>query len=167
VEEIKSILERGTRNCPWSGDLWGFYLRYLAQLDDYPLGSLAAIKERATSLPWLLTQKPELAKLYYAWISICRLAVVDWDEDTKEGGFIETELANCLDIVGTGNSHHSRFVDTTIAFESSEQYLLGKLIIYIKTLSNKEEDAKYIWNLMSKANSSKCDYWLDRIAWER
>ena len=43
-----------------------------------------------------------MAKLYYAWISICRLVVVDWDEETDEGGFLESELAECLEKMGTG-----------------------------------------------------------------
>lgn len=54
-----------------------------------------------------------------------------------------------------------------VAFESSEQYYLGKLIIHIKTLSSKPDEARTIWNLMSKAHTSRCDYWLDRIVWER
>ena len=43
-----------------------------------------------------------MAKLYYAWISICRLAAVDWDEETAEGGFLESEVAECLEKTGTG-----------------------------------------------------------------
>jgi hypothetical protein len=102
ADEITSILERSTRNCPWSGDLWGLIIRFLAEQDDYPLGNIAAQKDKAISIPWLSAQKIEMAKLYYAWISICRQAVVDWDDETDEGSFLESELAECLEKTGTG-----------------------------------------------------------------
>ena len=77
-------------------------IRFLAQQDDYPLGNIAAQKDKAISIPWLSAQKAETAKLYYAWISVCRLAVVDWDEETDEGGFLESELTECLEKTDTG-----------------------------------------------------------------
>ena len=43
-----------------------------------------------------------MAKLYYAWISICRLAIVDWDDETDDGGFLENEITECLEKTGTG-----------------------------------------------------------------
>jgi hypothetical protein len=54
-----------------------------------------------------------------------------------------------------------------IAFTYPEGYLLGKLAVQIKTLSNDLDQAKGLWELMEKVNSSRCDYWLDRIEWER
>lgn len=108
-----------------------------------------------------------MAKFYYAWLSICRSAVVDWDEETNEGGFLESELTECLQKTGTGSREFFFLSNLFVAFESSEQYYLGKLIIHIRTLSSKTDEAKTIWNLMSKAHASRCDYWLDRIAWER
>jgi hypothetical protein len=44
--------------------------------------------------------------------------------------------------------------------------MLGKLAVQIKTLVNDSEQAREIWDIMSKSNATRCDYWLDRITWE-
>jgi hypothetical protein len=55
-----------------------------------------------------------------------------------------------------------------IEFESAEHYALGKLLIHIKRqCSKKVAEARNIWALMSVKQGAKCDYWLERIAWER
>jgi hypothetical protein len=45
--------------------------------------------------------------------------------------------------------------------------MLGKLAVQIKTSVNDPEQAREIWDLMSKSNATRCDYWLDRITWEK
>ena len=45
--------------------------------------------------------------------------------------------------------------------------MLGKLAVQIKTLMNVPEQAREIWDLMSKSNATRCDYWLDRITWSK
>jgi hypothetical protein len=129
------------------------------------LEDIAAVKEKAISIPWLSGQATELVKVYFNWLSICRLAVEDWDEETEEDTYLQLQLEECFEKIGTSTTH-TQF-PLIIAFDNPDHYLLGKLAIQIKTLSNREDEAKNIWNLMSKANASKCNYWLDRIAWER
>jgi hypothetical protein len=90
------------RNCPWSGDLWGLYLRYIAQLEDQPFDTLTKVKSDALSIPWLSQQPTELVKLYLAWICICRMRITDWDEQIEETDFLEEELDECLGKVNTG-----------------------------------------------------------------
>lgn len=134
-------------------------------MDNTPLEDVAAVKERAVSVPWLSDQSTELVKVYFNWLSICRLAVEDWDEETEEDTYLQLQLEECFQKIGTSMSHTSfRLI---VAFDNPDHYLLGKLAIQIKVLSNREDEAKNIWNLMSKANASRCNYWLDRIAWER
>src|SRR5438045_9583411 len=59
-DEVASILDRATRNCPWSGDLWGLSIRFLAQLDSYPLEKIGSLKAKAISTPWMTERKQEL-----------------------------------------------------------------------------------------------------------
>jgi hypothetical protein len=77
-------------------------MRYLAQVDSYPFEDLVALKEKATSIPWLSAQSTELVKFYFAWITICKFRVSDWDEQIEDVGFLETELDECLDKTGSG-----------------------------------------------------------------
>lgn len=96
-------------------------------------------------------------------LSSCRLGRGDWRER------LSGEWARRMsreDGYGYSSNFFGLF-NLFLAFESSEQYYLGKLIIHIKTLSGKDDEARTIWNLMSKTHTSRCDYWLDRIAWER
>lgn len=44
--------------------------------------------------------------------------------------------------------------------------MLGKLAVQIKTVVNDPEQAREYWELMLKSNATRCDYWLDRMAWE-
>lgn len=62
--------------------------------------TLAALKDRALGVPWLLSQKAELAKVYFSWIAICRVGVLDWGEESDEVVFVENELAECMENVG-------------------------------------------------------------------
>jgi hypothetical protein len=95
-------VNRATRNCPWSGELWGLKLRVLAGSEDYPFEELYALKQKAISIPWLAAQKTELAKMYFAWISICRAQITDWEDPTDEIVVLEGELEECLEEMGTG-----------------------------------------------------------------
>jgi squamous cell carcinoma antigen recognized by T-cells 3 len=99
-----SILDRATRNCPWSGELWSLYLRILATTEDYPFEELYALKQKAISIPWLAAQTTALAKIYFAWISICRTRITEWEEQIEETAFLEEELEECLEKIGVGNN---------------------------------------------------------------
>jgi len=165
-DEIVSIMNRGTRNCPWSGEQWASYMRYLAQVDSYPFEDLVALKEKATSIPWLSAQSTELVKFYFAWITICKLRVSDWDEQIEDVGFLETELDECLDKTGSGTPLCATQINRVV-LDCPDGYLLGKLAVHVKTLANDPEQAREIWDTMSKSNGTRCDYWLDRMAWEK
>jgi hypothetical protein len=60
---------------------------------------LATFKDRAIAVPWLLSQKTELVKLYFSWISVCRLLVIDWQGFNEEVVFLQDELEECLERV--------------------------------------------------------------------
>jgi squamous cell carcinoma antigen recognized by T-cells 3 len=166
-DEVLSILDRATRNCPWSGDLWGLYLRVLATTEDYPFEDLYAMKQKAISVPWLSGQTTQLAKLYLAWITICRTRIIEWDEQIEETAFLEEELDECLEKIGTGKTNYKLILTVLTAFEYPEGYMLGKLAVQIKTLASDPEQARETWEFMLKSNATRCDYWLDRMAWEK
>src|SRR5947207_1850237 len=151
--EIISIMHRATRNCPWSGDLWSLYLRYQAETD-VPLDSLQQLKERIISIPWITSQPGELAKVYFAWLSICRAQIDDWDNQIEDVAFLDGEVDECLENIGT-------------AFNYPDGYILGLLCVNIKTAENDAEQAREIWDSMSNVNVSKCQYWMDLISWEK
>jgi hypothetical protein len=61
---------------------------------------LATFKDRAIAVPWLLSQKTELVKLYFSWISVCRVLVIDWEQGINEEVlFLQDELEECLERV--------------------------------------------------------------------
>ena len=97
-------MNRATRNCPWSGELWASYLRSLALLEGYSFEDLVMLKRKAASIPWLSAQITELVKFYFAWMMICKLRISDWDEQIEDVGFLEAELDECLEKAGTGTS---------------------------------------------------------------
>lgn len=172
--EIQAILERAVRNCPWSGDLWSFYLRHTAQSSSYTVDTLIEIKDRAISIPWLTAQETEMVKVYFTWISLCRLRVSDWEEQIEEMTFLEDQLDECLERI-EGTSPKSKRCSACfgfglglmVGFEYPEGYLLGKLAVEIKTLSNDADQARALWVSMLKANALRTEYWQDRIQWER
>jgi len=111
-------------------------------------------KERAVVHPWLTPQPTELAKVLYAWMVLCRLQSDDLYEQIEGITSLEDEAEDCLQRIGT-------------AFNWPEGYLLGKLAVQLKTLANDPEETNEIWENMAKVNGTRCDYWLDRIEWER
>jgi squamous cell carcinoma antigen recognized by T-cells 3 len=151
--EIISVLDRATRNCPWSGDLGSLYLRYRAEHGD-PDDTLLHLKERLVANPWLSAQPVELAKVYFAWLSICRFEIGDWDEELENVATIDAEVDECVEKIGT-------------AWTYPHGYILGLLAVNIKTSMNDAEQAREIWDSMAKVNGTRCQYWLDLIAWEK
>ena len=83
--------------------MWGLHIRYLAEKGAQP-ENLAALKDQAIGVPWLLGQKTELTKLYFSWLSICRLAILDWEDESEEASFVRNELQECLDKIEGRNT---------------------------------------------------------------
>ena len=160
-------MERAVRNCTWSGDLWGMWLRHLEQLENSNFDDLIKLKENAISVPWLTSQKPQLVKFYFSWLSICQAEIITLDEESEEQEFLDEELNECLEQIGSGTPNSELRSDTLLAFDYPEGYLLGKLVARLKTAMNKEDEARNIWNAMAPANGLRADYWLERMTWER
>jgi hypothetical protein len=114
----------------------------------------------------MIAQPAELAKFWCAWIFLCRVTVVDWDPESEQMEFLQSELSECLDGVGDSRSP-TCFSANVPDFLSPDTYTLGRLLIFLNTQMGREEEARNIWHLMSKENALTCNYWLDRIAWER
>jgi hypothetical protein len=160
-----SVLQRSTNNCPWSGDLWAFYIRYLGQMDNQSLRTLFEVKESAINNPWLSNQPAEISKFYLTWISICRMSVVNWEDETADTlNFMNTQLEEAVEYTSIAICFHGSYFAESA---QPEACLLGKLAIQIYALQNREEEARGIWDNMKKNNGTKCDYWLDRISWEK
>jgi len=85
---------------------------------------------------------------------ICRLQTDDLYGQIEGITSLEDEAEDCVQKVGT-------------AYNWPEGYLLGKLLVQLKTLANDPEEANEIWEKMAKVNGTSCSYWLDRIEWER
>jgi hypothetical protein len=60
------------------------------------------LKQKAISIPWLAAQKTELAKIYFAWISICQARFTEWEDPDAEILVLEGELEECLEKMGSG-----------------------------------------------------------------
>jgi hypothetical protein len=75
-----------------------------------PLEDIAVVKEKAVSIPWLSGQATELVKVYFIWLSLCRLAVEDWDEETEEDTYLQQQLEECFEKIGTSMSNAPFFI---------------------------------------------------------
>ena len=69
-------------------------------MDNHQFHDLIIVKEKAAGVPWLSGQSDELAKFWCAWLSLCRLAVVDWDSQSEQIEFLESEISECLESIG-------------------------------------------------------------------
>jgi squamous cell carcinoma antigen recognized by T-cells 3 len=152
-DEVAIVLDRAIRNCQWSGDLWSLNMRFQAQIQTTTFEDLANLKGRAIDNSYLIANPNELAKLFYAWITICNLKAQDVDIPIDDITTVIDEVRDCLERVGPG-------------FDWPEGYLFGRLAVDLIFDTDQREIAATIWENMAKINGTKCNFWLDRIQWE-
>ncbi|KAF0501356.1 pre-mrna splicing factor 24 [Gigaspora margarita] len=153
IDMVLSVIERSVRNCPWSGDLWGHYVRVLEK-ECYSYDKIKNIVQRALSTGMLNNSIDELVKVLLAHCDFERRRIMK-----------PLNSENTLNLI---NIIQESLQTVKQSFPSGDpNYRLEKYLIEIETLNKNLTKAREIWEDIIKAHGREAEAWLRYIEWER
>ncbi|CAG8586062.1 26639_t:CDS:10, partial [Racocetra persica] len=150
---VLGVAERSVRNCPWSGDLWGHYIRVLEK--DYDShNEIKDIISKATSNEMLNNNVDELVKVLLAYCDF---------ERRKIKPPLNSE--NTLSLI---NTIQESLQTVKQFFPSGDpNYRLERYLIEIETLNKNITKAREVWENLIKTHGKGSETWIRYIEWER
>lgn len=155
------VIERATRHCPWSGDLWARRI-LRADVEQKSREEIENTKHRATNGGLLdVGGMEELVKMLQQWCSYLRRHAfqptsTEDDVDTAEVGItmaLEDVQQAGTKIYGNG-------------FQGDPLFRLEQVQIKFYTQARRFNDARNIYRQLSKKHGNSYDFWAKHYNWE-
>lgn len=152
--EILDLIRRATRGCPTSGDLWAHKIRMLQILRDSP-EDIDYVKEIVDNIGYF--KKPEnyneWKKVEIVWLHFLRRHFTDSaDEKRLEEFVLEAENA---------------FTRAISQGKNDTFFELEKFLISEWTILEDKDQARTIWNRVSKYHGDLAEFWIQWAHWEK
>jgi RNA recognition motif-containing protein len=159
--EVLPVMERGTRHCPWSGDLWSHRLLTM-ELENSDFEAIERTKHHATSTGLLdVGGMEELMKVYIAWCGCLRrraFAVAATEDDLD---IAEVAIRSALEHVKQiGEKKYGP------EFAGDPHYRLERIHIKFLTQRGDVNAARANWKLLIAAQGNSYDFWYRYYIWE-
>ncbi|QDS67938.1 hypothetical protein FKW77_008763 [Venturia effusa] len=159
--EILPVMERGTRHCPWSGDLWSHRLLTM-ELENCDFEAIERTKHHATSTGLLdLGGMEELMKVYIAWCGCLRrraFAVAATEDDLD---IAEVAIRSALEHVKQiGEKKYGQ------EFAGDPHYRLERIHIKFLTQRGDVKAARANWKSLKSVQGNSYDFWYRYYIWE-
>lgn len=159
--EILPVMERGTRHCPWSGDLWSHRLLTM-ELENSDFETIERTKHHATSTGLLdVGGMEELMKFYIAWCGCLRrraFAVAATEDDLD---IAEVAIRSALEHVKQigGKKYGQKFA-------GDPHYRLERIHIKFLTQRGDIKAARANWKSLTAIQGNSYDFWNRYYIWE-
>lgn len=159
--QVLPIIERATRHCPWSGDLWGKRILRSA-VENKTYGEIEHTKHRATNSGLLdVGGLEELMKVLQQWCSYLRRHAFggtssEDDQDTAEVGIIQA----IEDIQRAGEDLYGK------DFQGDPLHRLETIQIKFLTEARRANDAREIYRRLVPLQKEKAEFWYKYYHWE-
>jgi RNA recognition motif-containing protein len=158
---ILSIMERATRHCPWSGDLWSRRI-LRAEVDKLPYDEVEQVKHKATNSGLLdIGGMEEVLKVYSSWCGyLRRRAFAQGNTDD------EIDMAD-MGITGT-------LEDATVAgkkiygneYKGDPRFRLEQIRVKFLLEARRYQDARMVYERMIPTHAASADFWLASYRFE-
>lgn len=155
------VLERATRHCPWSGNLWSHRILTLeAEACDF--GEIEKIKHNATQTGLLdVGGMEELLKVYLAWCGFLRRRAFDAYATEDDADIAEVGIRSALEHVKkNGEKKYGK------EYPGDPQYRLERVHIKFFTQSGNVEAARECWKSLITKQRDSYDFWYQYYIWE-
>ncbi|KAF2773023.1 hypothetical protein EJ03DRAFT_333664 [Teratosphaeria nubilosa] len=155
------LIERATRHCPWSGDLWGKRILRSA-VENKPYFEVDHTKHRATNSGLLdIGGLEELLKVLQQWCNYLRrhafaITSSEDNQDTAEVGIVQA----LEDIQRAGVTVYGK------EFKGDPLYRLEAIQIKFLTEARRLNDAREIWRRLVAVQKDSYDFWHKYYQWE-
>lgn len=158
---LLQVLERATRHCPWSGNLWSHRILTLeAEANDFE--EIEKIKHNATQTGLLdVGGMEELLKVYVAWCGFLRRRAFDAYATEDDADIAEVGIRSALEHVKkNGEKKYGK------EYQGDPQYRLERIHIKFFTQSGNLEAARECWNGLIFQQRDSYDFWYQYYIWE-
>ncbi|KAI5258677.1 hypothetical protein E4T42_00615 [Aureobasidium subglaciale] len=152
---ILTILERATRHCPWSGDLWS--RRVLrAEVDRLPYDEVEQVKHKATNSGLLdIGGMEEVLKVYSSWCGYLRRRAFAPDNTDDEIDMADMGITGTLE-------------DATVAgkkiyggdYKGDPLFRLEKIRVKFLLEARRYQDARTVYERLMPTHAASADFWL-------
>ena len=158
---VLPLIERATRHCPWSGDLWAKRI-LRADVECRPHVDIEATKHRATNSGLLdVGGMEELLKVLQQWCSYLRRHA--FSPQASEDDLDTTEVGITMaieDILQAGKTLYGA------DFKGDPLYRLETIQIKFFTEGRRLDDAREIYKRLVDDHKHEADFWARYYAWE-
>jgi squamous cell carcinoma antigen recognized by T-cells 3 len=158
---LGEVLERATRHCPWSGDLWSHRLLNM-EAGGKAYNDVEDLKHKATAAGFLeLGGLEELIKLHIAWCGYLRRRAF-------EPGATDEQLDIAHVGIRAALEHVQEFGYKTQGkqWTGDPQYRLERIEIKFLTQRGDLEQARHSWKDLIALRHDSYDYWYRYYIWE-
>lgn len=158
---LRYVLERATRHCPWSGDLWAHRILTL-EAEGESFKAIEEVKHRATANGMLDTYDlEELIKVSLAWCGCLRRRAFDPGATDDEIDIAEMGIRSALEhIRKIGERQHGN------DYRGDPQYRLERIHIKFLTQRGELDMARDVWRNLVPAHANLYDFWYRYYIWE-
>lgn len=158
---ILPMLERATRHCPWSGELWSKRI-LRSEVEKRPYEEVGNVKHKATNSGLLdIGGMEEVLKVYAAWCSYLRRRAFDPENTDDEVDMADMGITGTLEDAGVAGK--KIYGDE---FKGDPLYRLEKIHIKFLTEARRINDARGVWQRLVASQSHSSDFWIAYHSWE-
>ena len=156
-----STLDKATRHCPWSGNLWSQYL-LSAETSNLAFPDIGDIKHKATSTGLLdAGGLEEVLKVSTAWCGFLRRRAFHPDSTDEDMDVAEVGIRSAIeDMDNMGRSKYGA------EYQGDPEYRLEKIYIRYLTQSRNWEGARESWRKLASKKGDSYEFWLRFYLWE-
>ncbi|KAK9472157.1 uncharacterized protein V1510DRAFT_418125 [Dipodascopsis tothii] len=147
---VEQILKRSCKACPWSGELWGIYIRTLERFDS-SASSILEVKDRALDTKLLSLNATEFGYLAVSWLAYVRRSVSDWDSP-DESFLVDNEI--------------HKLQELAVHETPDPHFRLQQMILFLRGMQGKLDLARREWERLSKKHVRESRFWLKWFEWE-
>ncbi|KAL1310623.1 hypothetical protein AAFC00_000895 [Neodothiora populina] len=158
---ILPALERATRHCPWSGDLWARRI-LRSEVERRPYEEVGNVKHKATNSGLLnIGGMEEVLKVYSAWCSYLRRRAFDPENTDDEVDMADMGITGTLEDAGVAGKNI--YGDD---YKGDPLFRLERIHIKFLTEARRASDARAVWERLTKTQSQNAQFWLAYYYWE-
>ncbi|CAG7947863.1 unnamed protein product [Penicillium nalgiovense] len=156
-----STLDRATRHCPWSGNLWSQYL-LSSERENQSFNKISSIKHKATSTGLLdAGGLEEVLKVHVTWCSYLRRRAFLSDSTDEDLDVAEVGIRSAIESVQElGEKKYGP------AYQGDPLFRLERIYIRFLSESGSWDSARETFKGLVTRRGSSYEFWLAYYEWE-
>ena len=158
---ILPLLERATRHCPWSGELWSRRLLRV-ELETHKMDEVEGVKHKATNSGLLVVGgMKEMLIVQAAWCSFLRRRAFEPKASEDEADVAEMAIS---EVLGDIRIQGSRAYGDD--FQGDPLWRVEKIWIKFLTQAERFNEARTQWKELVATQGHSYDFWSQYYNWE-